>query len=94
MNQALKVAFHGQREEERPAANLPSSGSSLEASNSSLLFLRSATLIQTGLCSSPTLTTHQRIHIQYKGPEYMLNRHPHKVLGPELVTKKKGSGGF
>lgn len=42
----------------------------------------------------PTLTTHQLTHLQYKGPEYMLNRHPHKVLGLELVTKKKGSGGF
>lgn len=39
MNQAQKVAFHGQREEERPAANVPSSGSSLEAWNSSLFFL-------------------------------------------------------
>lgn len=51
-NQAQKVAFHGQREEERTAANLPSSGSSLGAWNSKLLFLRAATFIQTCLSSS------------------------------------------
>lgn len=76
-NQAQKVAFHDWREEERPAANLPSSGSSLGAWNSSLLLLRAATLIQTGLSSSA--------HIDYSPTE------THRVQGSRVYAKSSST---